>query len=65
MFRLGGTSADASVVRLSGGLFRILSSVGEPNLGGEQFTTALAEYLTKEFQKYDFIANLWCIIAIL
>ena len=43
VFDLGGGTFDASLVRVDGREHRILSSVGDPRLGGDDFDDVLAE----------------------
>lgn len=43
VFDLGGGTFDASLVRVEGREHRILSSVGDPKLGGDDFDEVLAE----------------------
>ncbi|XP_061418938.1 heat shock 70 kDa protein 14 [Lethenteron reissneri] len=52
VYKLGGTCADATAVEVNSGLYRVLGSVSDDTVGGEEFTDALAEYLAAEFQKF-------------
>ncbi len=45
IFDLGGGTFDVSVLRLSGGLYEILSSNGDTFLGGEDFDFRLVDHL--------------------
>lgn len=49
VYRLGGISCDATVVQLDNGLYKILSTVHNPKLGGNFFSKLLADYIAKEF----------------
>lgn len=50
VFRIGGISAEASVVAVQNGLVRILSS-SAASLGGDRFTSALSQLLATDFQR--------------
>ena len=49
VFDLGGGTFDISLLRLSGGVFEVLSTHGDTYLGGEDFDEELAEFLAREF----------------
>ena len=51
VFRLGGDSSDASVVRIQNGLYRILGTANSENLAGSKFTNVLADHLAQEFYR--------------
>lgn len=48
VFDLGGGTFDASLVRVDGREHRILSSVGDPRLGGDDFDEVLAEVAVRQ-----------------
>lgn len=52
VFRIGGKSADVSILRVDGGLYRILAYRVEPSFGGENFSNIISECLIKEFEKF-------------
>jgi len=47
VYDLGGGTFDVSVVEREGLVFNVLASEGDVQLGGDDFDTALAEYLAK------------------
>jgi molecular chaperone DnaK (HSP70) len=49
--RLGGDSTDISVVRLQGGLYKMLGSTSSREVAGSKFTNILADFLAQEFYK--------------
>lgn len=56
----GGVRLDAAVIAVRGGILTILSTLHEPQLGGEQLVRALSGYFAKEFakkNKVDPLAN--------
>lgn len=52
MFKLGGTSLSVSVMEVNSGIYRVLSTNTDDNIGGTHFTETLAEYLASEFQRW-------------
>jgi len=50
IFDLGGGTFDSSLVRSRGGVFEILATGGDPNLGGRDFNDRLAQELLEEFE---------------
>jgi len=58
VYRLGGISADVTLLRISDGFLSILHSVAENDLGGKLLTEVLVRYISKEFeQKYKLNPN--------
>lgn len=51
VFRVGGTSADATVVSVRCGLYHILSTANRLSLGGDKITELLSEHLAEEFKR--------------
>lgn len=47
--RLGGLTADLSVISVRNGLYTVVDSVHLPHLGGNIITQVLSEYLAQEF----------------
>ena len=47
VYDLGGGTFDISVLRISGGIFEVLSTHGDTYLGGDDFDQALAEHWLK------------------
>lgn len=50
VFDLGGGTFDVSVVQLRGGVFEVLSTHGDNNLGGEDFDRAILDFLLERFR---------------
>jgi len=50
IFDFGGGTFDSSLVRSRGGVFEILATGGDPNLGGRDFNDRLATELLEEFE---------------
>ncbi len=50
IFDLGGGTFDVSVLRLSGGIYEILSTAGDTYLGGEDFDYRIVDHLADHFQ---------------
>nr|XP_054359148.1 heat shock 70 kDa protein 14 isoform X2 [Pongo pygmaeus] len=60
VFKLGGTSLSLSIMEVNSGIYRVLSTNTDDNIGGAHFTETLAQYLASEFQrsfKYDVRGN--------
>ncbi|KAM4828503.1 heat shock 70 kDa protein 14 isoform 1-T1 [Thomomys bottae] len=51
VFKLGGTSLSLSIMEVNSGMFRVLSTNTDDNIGGAHFTETLAQYLASEFQR--------------
>lgn len=49
VYRLGGTSCDAAVVRVAGGMYSIEGSVHNADIGGKCLTRELSDYIASEF----------------
>lgn len=61
VYDLGGGTFDVSVVQVEGGVFEVLASHGDTQLGGDDFDQLLLDYLCDGFQKehgIDLRANL-------
>ncbi len=50
VFDLGGGTFDVSIVALRGGVFEVLSTCGDNNLGGEDFDRAILDFLLERFK---------------
>ena len=50
VYDLGGGTFDISILRLGDGLYEVLSSLGDPFLGGEDFDNTIADMMLDEFQ---------------
>lgn len=51
VYKLGGTSLSVTVLQVTGGMFRVLNTHTDHNIGGENFTQALAQHLAAEFKR--------------
>ncbi|XP_059515845.1 heat shock 70 kDa protein 14 isoform X3 [Myotis daubentonii] len=51
VFKLGGTSLSISVMEVNSGIYRVISTNTDDNIGGTQFTETLAQHLASEFQR--------------
>ena len=49
VYDLGGGTFDISILRLGDGMYEVLSTLGDPFLGGEDFDNAIVELILKEF----------------
>ncbi len=50
VFDLGGGTFDVSVVQLRGGVFEVVATCGDNELGGEDFDRAVLEFLLERFK---------------
>lgn len=50
VYDLGGGTFDVSVLRLSHGIYEVLSTSGDTHLGGEDFDHRIVDHLSEEFQ---------------
>jgi molecular chaperone DnaK len=50
VFDLGGGTFDVSILEVGDGIFEVLSTAGDTNLGGDDFDKALVRWLVDEFQ---------------
>ena len=50
VFDLGGGTFDVSVLEVGDGIFEVLSTAGDTNLGGDDFDKALVRWLVEDFQ---------------
>lgn len=48
IYDLGGGTFDISILKLNQGLFEVLATSGDSNLGGDDFDTLLANYIYKK-----------------
>ena len=53
IFDLGGGTFDISILRLSKGVFEVLSTGGDSALGGDDFDHALMQYVLKESEQVE------------
>ena len=50
VFDLGGGTFDVSVLEVGDGIFEVLSTAGDTNLGGDDFDKALVKWLVNDFE---------------
>lgn len=56
IFDLGGGTFDVSILNINNGIFEVLSTNGDPHLGGEDFDNVISEFIIADFQsKFDTI----------
>ncbi|MBM7711371.1 molecular chaperone DnaK [Enterococcus xiangfangensis] len=51
VFDLGGGTFDVSILELGDGVFDVLSTAGDNNLGGDDFDNKIIDYLVAEFKQ--------------
>jgi molecular chaperone DnaK len=51
VFDLGGGTFDVSILELGDGVFEVLATSGDNQLGGDDFDQVIIDYLIEEFQK--------------
>jgi molecular chaperone DnaK len=49
VFDLGGGTFDVSILEVGEGLFEVLATSGDTNLGGDDFDAAIADYVINDF----------------
>tara|TARA_B100000287_G_scaffold425751_1_gene472556 strand:+ start:2465 stop:4252 length:1788 start_codon:yes stop_codon:yes gene_type:complete len=50
VYDLGGGTFDVSILKLSDGVFKVIGSSGDSNLGGDDFDFLIASYILKNFK---------------
>ena len=53
VFDLGGGTFDVSVLEVGDGIFEVLSTAGDTNLGGDDFDKALVRWLVEDFKEKE------------
>ncbi|MFV0645284.1 MAG: molecular chaperone DnaK [Sphingomonadaceae bacterium] len=53
VYDLGGGTFDVSILEIGDGVFEVKSTNGDTFLGGEDFDSAIVEYLAEEFRKKE------------
>jgi molecular chaperone DnaK len=53
VFDLGGGTFDVSILEVGDGIFEVLSTAGDTNLGGDDFDKAIVNLLMKEFSEKE------------
>ena len=53
VFDLGGGTFDVSILEVGDGIFEVLSTAGDTNLGGDDFDKVLVNWLVNEFETQE------------
>ena len=53
VFDLGGGTFDVSILEVGDGIFEVLSTAGDTNLGGDDFDKVLVNWLVKDFKERE------------
>ena len=53
VFDLGGGTFDVSILEVGDGIFEVLSTAGDTNLGGDDFDNTLVNWLIDDFKKKE------------
>jgi len=53
VFDLGGGTFDVSILEVGDGIFEVLSTAGDTNLGGDDFDNALVKWLMNDFKQQE------------
>ena len=53
VFDLGGGTFDVSILEVGDGIFEVLATAGDTNLGGDDFDKVLVDWLIKDFQERE------------
>jgi molecular chaperone DnaK len=53
VFDLGGGTFDVSILEVGDGIFEVLSTAGDTNLGGDDFDNVLVKWLMNDFKKKE------------
>ena len=53
VFDLGGGTFDVSILEVGDGIFEVLSTAGDTNLGGDDFDKALVNWLVEDFKNTE------------
>ena len=53
VFDLGGGTFDVSILEVGDGIFEVLSTAGDTNLGGDDFDNVLVSWLIKDFKEKE------------
>merc|ERR1712176_1007918 len=53
VFDLGGGTFDVSILEVGDGIFEVLSTAGDTNLGGDDFDNVLVNWLVEDFEKEE------------
>ncbi len=53
IYDLGGGTFDVSILEIEDGVFEVLSTNGDTQLGGDDFDKVVADYIVSEFEKQE------------
>jgi molecular chaperone DnaK len=53
VFDLGGGTFDVSILEVGDGIFEVLATAGDTNLGGDDFDKVLVDWLMKDFKEQE------------
>merc|ERR1712183_382378 len=53
VFDLGGGTFDVSILEVGDGIFEVLATAGDTNLGGDDFDKVLVNWLVEDFEKKE------------
>merc|ERR1711935_451493 len=53
VFDLGGGTFDVSILEVGDGIFEVLSTAGDTNLGGDDFDNVLVNWLVNDFKNIE------------
>jgi len=53
VFDLGGGTFDVSILEVGDGIFEVLATAGDTNLGGDDFDKALVQWLINDFKQQE------------
>ena len=53
VFDLGGGTFDVSILEVGDGIFEVLATAGDTNLGGDDFDKVLVNWLVEDFKKQE------------
>ncbi|WP_348231808.1 molecular chaperone DnaK [Trichocoleus sp. DQ-U1] len=53
VFDLGGSTLDISILEVGDGVFEVLASSSDPDLGGDNFDQKIIDWLTNQFQSQE------------
>jgi molecular chaperone DnaK len=53
VYDLGGGTFDVSILKIKSGIFEVLATSGDTELGGDDFDSRIVEHLLAEFQKAE------------
>merc|ERR1712129_667718 len=53
VFDLGGGTFDVSILEVGDGIFEVLSTAGDTNLGGDDFDNVLVNWIVKDFKDQE------------